>query len=1100
MADRSVVYRLKADVGQFKAQMAQASASVKKSADDMTAATKQGAQFRQGLDTLGGAAGKAGLVAAAGLGASVKAAMDWETAWVGVTKTVDGSATQMAALEGQLRQMARTLPATHTEIAAVAEAAGQLGVKREAIASFTETMIALGETTNLTADEAATSIAQMANVMQTAPSDVDNLGAALVALGNDGASTERDIIQMAQRISAAGAQIGLAESDVLAIANAASSMGIEVEAGGTAITRVFTELAKATATGGPKLEAFAATAGMSADEFTRLFESTPADAFAAFTSGLDRINKSGGNVFGTLKQLGMSDVRVSQALLGMAASGDLLTDSLKLGREAWKENTALSDEFGKRLGTTASQVQVSWNNIKDAAIDVGAAVLPVVEGIAKAAGNMASVFGALPGPVKGGAGALLGLTAVAGGSVWAFSKMVNGVASARDALNKISGTSRTAKTDLDGVAVSSSTAGSKLGMIASRGAAILAVGTAVGVLADNIGRIDTANVGRSLDALGRGETTKEIRKVVDDLAFVTDKWNKIDLGEAVTLGGLFGDSTMDKYQQNIDSVDQALANLVETGEKAKAQSLFADIVAQAGEAGVSAGKTKAQFDAYALALRNAGGSATESTGPTAALGRAAGDSGAAAGGAATDFAAMAKAQKEARDAATKTATSFFNLGDSLNDSKVSLSGWIQDMNEQATALRDFRVNAETAANRGLRQGLIAALQEAGPEGARRMKQLANASDSEIAKANRAWRRGQKEIRDYANEVGDVPKNVGTNVNVTGTQQSIREIRELQQVINSLRGRNITNYVNYVQRGGAGRQMGGVPMSADGSTVPKTGLAYADRHPYLLADGEEVISNRYGQADRHRALLKAINANRLADGGTVRGLASGGTAFTRSEFRSAARNFDLNASLSAAEAARELRSFAREVKRSGGHLSKNFDKLSTRAVNVSKSLNRQQAALESLRSRQADARSGAASAFNSNAFGGTLADMVLQLQADRNDSNSLASLTANLRGKGATTDFLASIASSGNLGLVQELASASRAQVLSLQSLYGQRATAQAAAGNQAAAGFNAALSGVNNTMHRLILVQNKLEKAVERGAERGISKNRKASKAKGKRR
>lgn len=30
----------------------------------------------------------------------------------------------------------------------------------------------------------------------------------------------------------------------------------------------------------------------------------------------------------------------------------------------------------------------------------------------------------------------------------------------------------------------------------------------------------------------------------------------------------------------------------------------------------------------------------------------------------------------------------------------------------------------------------------------------------------------------------------------------------------------------------------------------------------------MISNRFGQADRHRSLLKAINANRLADGGTA----------------------------------------------------------------------------------------------------------------------------------------------------------------------------------------------------------------------------------------
>ncbi len=76
---------------------------------------------------------------------------------------------------------------------------------------------------------------------------------------------------------------------------------------------------------------------------------------------------------------------------------------------------------------------------------------------------------------------------------------------------------------------------------------------------------------------------------------------------------------------------------------------------------------------------------------------------------------------------------------------------------------------------------------------------------------------------------------------------------------------VTTYHRTVNTGG-----GKYFKNADGGTIPKTGLGYADRHLRLLADGEEVISNRYGQADRNRDLLKAINANRYADGGTVGG--------------------------------------------------------------------------------------------------------------------------------------------------------------------------------------------------------------------------------------
>ena len=69
------------------------------------------------------------LVAAAGFAA--KAAMDFESAFAGVTKTVDGTTEQLAALETGIREMALEVPTAATEIANVAEAAGQLGERRQ---------------------------------------------------------------------------------------------------------------------------------------------------------------------------------------------------------------------------------------------------------------------------------------------------------------------------------------------------------------------------------------------------------------------------------------------------------------------------------------------------------------------------------------------------------------------------------------------------------------------------------------------------------------------------------------------------------------------------------------------------------------------------------------------------------------------------------------------------------------------------------------------------------------------------------------------------------------------------------------------------------
>jgi|GEM_PF-4470863 len=416
--DRDLWVRIKADVGSLMGGLTKASAAVRNF--DKELATNE--RKRQGLEQLGTAYRNIALGAGIGLAAVVKSAMDWESAWAGVSKTVNGSTEELAKLEGQLREMARTMPATHQEIAAVAEAAGQLGVATSDVAAFTEIMVQLGETTNLTADEAAMSLAQLMNVMQTAPEDVDNLGAAVVALGNDGASTERDIVQMAQNIAGAGKTVGLTETDVLGLANALASVGIEAEAGGSSVSRILIDMAKAAKTGSPDLARFAKASGVTAAEFKNLIDTAPAEAFNVFTQGLGRINKEGGDVYTLLEDLGQSDVRVTRALLGMANSGDLLTDSLKLGSEAFEENTALADEYAKRAKTSAAKAQVAWNGIKDNLIDIGAEALPVVVELSEAVSDLTGFFSDLPKPVQAGVVKMLALTTVLAGGLYMVTK------------------------------------------------------------------------------------------------------------------------------------------------------------------------------------------------------------------------------------------------------------------------------------------------------------------------------------------------------------------------------------------------------------------------------------------------------------------------------------------------------------------------------------------------------------------------------------------------------------------------------------------------------------------------------------------------------
>jgi TP901 family phage tail tape measure protein len=390
-------------------------------AQEVARAEEEAARRRKAaMQDVGTAAAASGALVAAGFLMSAKAAIQWESAWAGVTKTVNGTNAEMADLEDQLRGMAKTLPVSSTEIAKVAENAGQLGIQRENIAGFTKVMIDLGVSTNLSADEASTSIAQMMNVMRTAPAHVDRLGATLVALGNAGASTEAEIMHMAQRLSGAGALINASESDVLAMANAMASVGIEAELGGGSMSRTMTKIYSAVQQGGAALTGFSKVAGMTANEFATAFESDPIRAVDAFVGGLGRIKDSGGNVVAALADVKIKGTQDLQVLLRLAGAGDLLTQSLDLGAKAWQDNTALLNEANKRYDTVASKLQIAKNNLNDLAIQIGDVLLPIIAKFADGASGIIDFFERLPGPAREVAvvlGAIAGGVGLLGGAL-----------------------------------------------------------------------------------------------------------------------------------------------------------------------------------------------------------------------------------------------------------------------------------------------------------------------------------------------------------------------------------------------------------------------------------------------------------------------------------------------------------------------------------------------------------------------------------------------------------------------------------------------------------------------------------------------------------
>lgn len=313
-----------------------------------------------------------------GFVSAASAAIEFESAVTGVYKTVDGTEEQLAEISGDIKEMSLVIPSSTTEIAGVAESAGQLGIATENITDFTEVMINLGESTNLSSEQAASSLAKFANITNMSADNYENLGSTIVALGNNFATTEADIVEMSTRMASAGTLAGMSESDILGLSAAMSSMGIEAEAGGSTMSKLMTDIQVAVETGNSSLEDFASVAGVSCEQFADMFEHRAVDALYSFIDGLNDVERNGETATVILENMGISEVRLSNAVKSLANNSRGLAGAVSLAGEAWEENTALANEANTRYGTLESRLTMTQNAANNLKIAIGDTLTPTI--------------------------------------------------------------------------------------------------------------------------------------------------------------------------------------------------------------------------------------------------------------------------------------------------------------------------------------------------------------------------------------------------------------------------------------------------------------------------------------------------------------------------------------------------------------------------------------------------------------------------------------------------------------------------------------------------------------------------------------------------
>lgn len=366
----NLIVALKLDDSGFSGRLNRVSGQLRKLDGGLHQIGRGVGQVGTGLLRLGE---RAAIAAAGGLTAVVTTAASYEEAFTGVEKTVDATDAQFAKLNETIKRMAGETGTAFEELAGIGETGGALGIGVENLEAFIDVVNRLAVSTPLSADQAATAIGHLRNVLHLSDSDMRAFADSLVALGNAGASTEDQIVEMAARFGAAARAAGVSNEGILALSSTVASMGIEVEAGGSSLSRLFNNITTQIGTADAKAEALAEGMGMSLEQLRDAWDKDAAGVFQELLKHINELDQFEAAAF--LKGIGITNVRDVNAIRLLSQGYEEYARQLGVAENA---QGALNTESDKFFNTTAAGFRKFKENVRNALDTIGQQLLPVV--------------------------------------------------------------------------------------------------------------------------------------------------------------------------------------------------------------------------------------------------------------------------------------------------------------------------------------------------------------------------------------------------------------------------------------------------------------------------------------------------------------------------------------------------------------------------------------------------------------------------------------------------------------------------------------------------------------------------------------------------
>jgi TP901 family phage tail tape measure protein len=312
----------------------------------------------------------AGIAALSGFAFTIKemitAQGELDDSLANIRKSTGMTAAEVQKLNSELGKInTRT---SRQELREMAVVAGQIGVAKDDVFAFVESVdklnVALGDEFTGGAEEVAKQMGMMRNVLTDMKTgniadDMMRLGNAINTLGAAGFATGPVMADFASRIGGIGISLGLSSDEVLGLSATLQELNVNAERGGTAVVKILQKMTTNTDT-------FAKIAGVPLQEFTDLVNT---DLYGAFMKVIEGSNKGGTSataLAGIIKELEISGVGASEIFAKLGNNTDMVAEKVGMAGKALQGTDSIMKEFDIKnatLGATMDKLRKDFYNL-----------------------------------------------------------------------------------------------------------------------------------------------------------------------------------------------------------------------------------------------------------------------------------------------------------------------------------------------------------------------------------------------------------------------------------------------------------------------------------------------------------------------------------------------------------------------------------------------------------------------------------------------------------------------------------------------------------------------------------------------------------------